>query len=152
MVTESPVPIFLLGAVLGGMFILFGCDQVSTPENGIPPSVSGFRVDPDRIAVADLPRDQVADSTATVELSLSVQARDPDGTIDRVVFTVEPSSNPEGAFQGRLEPAEGNEYAWRDSVRLPRIDEVYTIRSYAVDDDSLASNQSVGRLRVAPGD
>jgi hypothetical protein len=143
--------IVLLLAALGIGSVFLGCDQVSELEERQRPSVSGLSVTPDSVNVADLPPEQVQDSVVAVGMSISAQAEDPDGAVERVEFTFEPSSNPRGTFRGTLSPVGNGKYEWEDRLGFPIVDEVYTIRLFAVDDDSLASNQAVGRFRVTPG-
>jgi hypothetical protein len=144
----------LLLAVLGMGSLLLGCDQVSRPDPAQPPSLSGLTVTPDSVDAADLPPEQITDTLAVVDMEISARAADPDGTIDRVVFTFEPSSNPRFTVSDTLLPVEGtaNQYRFDDFLPIfqPAVDEVYTIRVFAVDDDSLASNQGVGRFRFVP--
>ena len=130
---------------------MLGCDQVSRPEAARPPSVSALAVTPDSVNAADVPPEQVQDSVARVPLTIGATATDPDGTVERVVFTIEPSSSPRGTVSGTLQPETGNRYRRAVALGVPVfLDEVYTIRVFAVDDDSLASNQSIGRFRFAP--
>ena len=144
-------PILSLLAVLGMGSFLLGCDQVSRPEAGQPPTISRLEVTPDSIRTADLPPEQVQDSVALVPLSIAATATDPDGTVERVVFTIEPSSNPRGTATGTLQLAQGDQYEQVIELGVPAfLDEVYTVRVFAVDDDSLASNQGVGRFRFVP--
>jgi hypothetical protein len=146
----------LLGALLlvAGLWGLGGCDTAPAPEETQRPSVSNLQLVPDSIHQSDLPPDQVQDSTAQVPLNLSARATDPDGTVVRVVFVLEPSSNPRGAISSRL-PAQSQSpslYGGQLALSLPLVDEIYTIRAFAVDDDSLASNQVTGQLRFVPTD
>jgi hypothetical protein len=68
-----------------------------------------------------------------------------------VAFTIEPASNPRATIAGALTPVSNSVYAGGGILTVPRFRGVtYTVRAYAVDDDSLASNQSVGRLQVLP--
>lgn len=138
-------------AVLAAGTLVLGCDQVSRPEATQPPSVSELTVTPDSATSADLIEAPGSDSTAPVPLAIGATATDADGTVDRVVFTIEPSSNPRRTISGILQPQQGTRY--RAAIGYPVRafqDEVYTIRVYAVDDDSLASNQSLGRFRFMP--
>jgi hypothetical protein len=140
----------LIGA-LGMGALLSGCDQVSRPAPSQPPSVSSLAVVPDSVNAAALPPSRIQDSVAQVPLAIEATARDPDGTVERVVFTIEPSSNPRGTASGTLEPTQGNRYRRVVGLGVPAfLDEVYTVRVYAVDDDSLASNQGIGRFRFRP--
>jgi len=140
----------LLGTLAAGLIVL-GCDQVSRPETGQPPSVSALEVTPDSVNAADVPPDQVQDSVARVPLTIAATATDPDGTVERVVFTIEPSASPRGTASGTLHREQGTRYRRDIGLGVPlSLDEVYTIRVFAVDDDSLASNQSIGRFRFEP--
>jgi hypothetical protein len=113
--------------------------------------VADLEVTPDSVNAADLPPDLVNDSTAQVPLRVSVRASDPDGAIERVTFTFEPVTAPQGAAFGQLQPTEGGRYAREFAVAVPaNRDEVYSLRVFAVDADSLASNQVVGRFRFVP--
>jgi hypothetical protein len=88
-----------------------------------------------------------------VNLGILAQANDTDGTVERVVFLIEPSSNPRGTFSGRLPPAPAVENVYGgvfDSLSVPLVDEIYTVRVFAVDDDSLTSNQVTGQFRFVP--
>jgi hypothetical protein len=139
----------LVAMGIGPLFL--GCDQVSELEERRRPSVSGLSVTPDSVNAANLPPGQVADSVAAVELTVSARAGDPDGTVDRVKFTLEPSSNPRAFFDSTLTSVGDSEYELEEIFGFPLVDEVYTIRVFAIDDDSLASNQVVGRFRLKPG-
>ena len=144
----------LLGALLLGASLgLLGCDTVPAPDrNQQPPSVSALQVVPDSIHQSNLSPDQVQDSTAQVSLNLSARATDPDGAVVRVVFVLEPSSNPRGTISGSLSPVEPPLYGGELPLSLPLVNEIYTIRVFAVDDDSLASNRVTGQLRFVPTD
>ena len=147
--------VLLGGALLGGSLVGgLGCDTVPAPDRTLqPPTVAGLQVAPRRIVVADLPPDQVQDSSAVVPVLLdSVRARDPDGSVARVVFTVEPSSNPRGTISGELRAGRRPVYSDTLVLGLPLADEVYTVRVFAIDDDSLASNRVTGQFRVVAAD
>ena len=150
----SLLSILVAAVVLGGGLALGGCDTAPSPEETQRPSVAALQVVPDSVHQSDLPPDQVQDSTAQVPLQLSARATDPDGTVARVVFVIEPSSNPRGTLSGRL-PAQSESsslYGGQLPLSLPLVDEIYTVRVFAVDDDSLASNQVTGQLRFVPTD
>lgn len=151
MTTSRGVPFYLLLAALGVGGVLLGCDQVSRPEVEQPPSVSELAVTPDSVNAADVPSDRVQDSVAQVPLAIAARATDSDGTVERVVFTIEPASNPRGTASGTLQRVQGDRYQRTIGLGVPvSVDEVYTIRVFAVDDDSLASNQTLGRFRFEP--
>lgn len=146
----------LAAAVLlvGGLGLWGGCDTVPAPDRDRQaPSVSGLQVIPDSLHESDLPPDQVQDSTAQVPLVIdSVRATDPDGSVERVVFVLEPSSNPRGTASGTLPVVEDALYGASLAFSVPLVDEVYTVRVFAVDDDSLTSNQVTGQFRFVPSD
>ncbi len=135
--------------LLGGL--LLGCDQVSAPSATEAPMVADLEVTPDSVKAEELPPDLVTDSTVRMPLRVSVRAWDPDGEIERVSFTVEPVANPQGAAFGQLQATEEGRYAREFAVPVPATrDEVYALRVFAVDSDSLASNQAIGRVRFVP--
>ena len=142
----------LVVAVWIGGGILAGCDQVAPVEGtGQRPLVSDVLVRPDSVNAADLSPDQVEDSLARIPLTIAASIADPDGQIERVVFTIEPSANPRGTASGSLVGQGENVYARQVGLQVPvGLNEVYTVRVFAVDDDSLESNQGVGRFRFVP--
>lgn len=143
----------LLAVVLfvGGVGLWNGCDRVPTPDRDQEaPTVSALQVIPDSIHQSDVPPEQVQDSSARVPLDISARATDPDGSIVRVVFLLEPSSNPRGTASGTLPVAEDDLYGRRLAFSVPLVDEIYTVRVFAVDDDSLTSNRVTGQFRFVP--
>ena len=139
----------LVVAIFSGF--LLGCDQVSGLSEGKAPTVADLEVTPDSVNAADLPPDLVNDSTAQVPLRVSVRASDPDGEVERVSFTFEPVTNPQGAAFGQLEATGEGRYAREFAISVPAMrDEVYALRVFAVDSDSLASNEAIGRVRFVP--
>jgi hypothetical protein len=111
--------------------------------------VTNLSLAPDRVDVAALPDEQVQDSIARVPVAVTVEAADPDGRVARVFFTLEPSRLRGAAIRVPLDSIAPRTYGVNVSIGLPaRTDEVYTVRGYAVDDDSLISNQVQGQLRV----
>jgi len=138
----------LLVAALGPGALVVGCDQVSRPDATQPPSVRSLAVQPDSVIADNLPPDQVQDSTVRVPLTIAASASDPDGSVERVTFTIEPASNPRGTLVGTLSRDQGTQYRRDIALQVPiATDELYTVRVFAVDDDSLASNQSIGHFR-----
>ena len=143
----------LLAAVLlmGGVGLWGGCDTAPSPDRNLQaPSIAALQLVPDSIHQSDLPPEQVQDSSAQVPLDISARATDPDGSIERVVFTLEPSSNPRATASGRLPLVEEDRYGGRLAFAVPLVDEIYTVRVFAVDDDSLTSNQATGQFRFVP--
>ena len=147
---------WLLGIVLigGGLGLGVGCDTVPAPDRDQRrPSVAGLQITPDSVHESDLSEGEIVDSLAQVTVDLSARATDPDGTVARVAFLFEPSSNPRGTLSGTLsELSEEGRYGGRLELSIPLRDETYTVRVFAVDDDSLSSNQVTGQLRFVPVD
>lgn len=142
--------VLALGLVAGS-----GCDSVpeATPNEPQPPSVFAFQLYPDSVHGADLDLNPDQDTAAEVPLRLAAQATDSDGEIERVLFTVEPASNPRGAVFGELEPVDSLEHGYARVLPLAvpaTRDEIYSIRVFAVDTDSLGSNQVAGQFRFVP--
>ncbi|WP_022836077.1 hypothetical protein [Salisaeta longa] len=141
--------------VCGVLLILAACDNnpsgvAPTPT---PPQVGAFQYAPDSINAAALPPDQVSDGTARVLIDMGVRAADADGAVARVVYTLAPASAPQAAISGPLQPAAGNRYEARLNVGVPAtLNTQYTLRVYAIDNDSLVSNQVQGRIRFVPAD
>ncbi|MCS3667271.1 hypothetical protein GGP50_001494 [Salinibacter ruber] len=158
-VFEGPT-LSILGRLLGGMLVGGGlvlgggCDSVPAPDRDQRrPSVTSLQVSPDSLHESDLAPEEIEDSLAQVEVDVSARAADPDGTVERVVFVFEPSSNPRGTLSGTLPPANNaTRYGGRLGLSLPLVDEVYTVRVFAVDDDSLSGNQVTGQFRFVPTD
>jgi hypothetical protein len=89
-------------------------------------------------------------SAATVQVGIRARVRDPDGSVERVAFTLEPKSSPQSAISNQLLQRFGEQYQREFQLSVPPLREVYTVRVYAVDDDSLTSNQALGQFRVEP--
>lgn len=156
-VSCSSIVARLLGAVVlgGSLWVGGGCDTVPAPDrNQQPPSVAELQIVPDSVRESALPPDQIQDSLAQDTLTISARATDSDGTVERVVFVLEPSSNPRSPISGQLPPVPQSSslYGAGLPVSFPLVDEIYTIRVYAVDDDSLASNQVTGQFRFVASD
>ena len=110
-----------------------------------------LQVVPDSINGADLAPDQVQDTTAQVPVTVAAKATDPDGRVERVVFTIEPASRPRATAVGRLDSLQSTQYGRAFRLSIPAtVPEIYTVRVYAVDNDSLSSNQVVGQFRFVP--
>ena len=155
---DSTLPMLgrLLGAVLivGGPALWGGCDMVPAPDRDQRrPSVANLQITPDSVHESDLSEGEIVDSLAQVTVDLSARATDPDGTVARVAFLFEPSSNPRGTLSGTLsELSEEGRYGGRLELSIPLRDEIYTLRVFAVDDDSLSGNQVMGQFRFVPSD
>jgi hypothetical protein len=150
-----------IAAVIVGMMLIAatGCDD--TPGAGAldqqAPRVVDFRYTPDSVVVSTLPDDRVQDSLAEVELAIDARVQDADSDVASVLFTLEPASNPRQTALGSLRvvtdapSGPGELYAARAQLRLPAIRrEIYTLRVYAIDTDSLPSNQATGQIRLIP--
>ena len=155
---DSTLPILgrLLGAVLivGGAALWGGCDTVPAPERTQRgPSVADLQVTPDRVHGSDLDDEQIVNSLAQVAVDVSARVADPDGTVEEIVFTFEPSSNPQETSSSVLPAQDGtSRYRLQLNLLIPLADEVYTVRVFAVDDDSLSGNQVTGQFRFVPTD
>lgn len=147
---------FLWAVVLAlGLVAGSGCDSVpeAPPSERQSPSVFAFQLHPDSVHGSGLDLDPDQDTAAEVPLRLAAQVTDSDGEIERVLFTVEPASNPRGAVFGELEPVDSLEHGYARVLPLAvpaTRDEIYSIRVFAVDDDSLGSNQVMGQFRFVP--
>lgn len=132
--------VLLVGLLSGG------CDQAPGPQaqDGTPPVVSNLVLVPD---TATVPADT---TTATVQVGIQARVRDPDGAVERVVFTLEPKSSPQSTISNQLLQRFNEQYLRQFELSVPTIKDVYTVRVYAVDDDSLTSNQVLGQFQVVP--
>jgi len=123
---------------------VLGCDQggaVDSKSTGQPPVVSDLRGFPDTLRAP--PGD-------TVTLTISVNAQDSDGALDRVVSVVEPAS-----LQGPVRPASlfnfgGERYGGSFDFPLPSEEELFAVRVFAVDETGLAGNRALGQFRFVP--
>ena len=141
---------FVLVAALG---LAAGCDTApnARPLDATPPRVADFRFD---VQTVDDPDASPADSTtALVDLVVALRAADADGRVARVELTLEPSQAPTSTLALNVPQSNtqsSTQYARRVTLRLPLVDDLYTVRAYAVDNDSLLSNQVRGQFRVVP--
>lgn len=149
---SNVITFYGVATIVGLMLFWWGCDTVPRRDldDGQHPSVYGLEVVPEEIDAGDLASEQIQDSVAHDTVEIAVQAEDEDGEIERVVFTIEPASNPERTGTGILHHLEENRYGRGLILSFPLAHEVYTIRVFAVDDDSLESNQGIGRVRFVP--
>jgi hypothetical protein len=132
---------------------LSACDEApGVSPSSQPPVLVDLAYSPNSINPDSLTPDRVTDSTVTANLRIVTEAQDPDGSVDRVLFTIEPASVADAAVQGTLLPIpeEPNLFGTAIDLTLPRVDEIYTIRTYAIDQDSLLSNVALGQIRVIP--
>jgi hypothetical protein len=144
----------LLAATVAVLLVVSACDETPGPQplDRQPPRVVAMDYAPDSIRASDLPPEQVQDSVLQAPLAINARVRDPDGDLSAVLFTLEPAAAPQATAVGTLRVQSGAEdlYAVRAAVSLPAVEERYTLRVYAVDTDSLFSNQAVGQIRVLP--
>lgn len=128
-----------------GLLLMGGCDAVPGLQEDLSrPTVSDLQVITDTVEVVE------QDSVAEVGITIAARAVDADGTIERVVFTLEPASNPRGTASGELEVVDGALYGGGIRFTVPLREEIYTVRVFAVDDDGLASNQVTSQFRFDP--
>jgi hypothetical protein len=143
-------------ALAAALLLVAGCDEVPGPQplDRQAPEIVAFDYAPDSIVVADLPPDQVQDSVFQTGFAITALVRDPDRDVASVVFSLEPAATPQRTAVGTLRvatDAPGDSlYTARAALSLPTVREIYTLRVYAVDADSLTSNQAVGQVRVIP--
>jgi len=143
-------------ALAVALLLVAGCDEAPGPRplDRQAPEVVAFDYAPDSIVVADLPPDQVQDSVFRTGFAINALVRDPDTDVASVVFTLEPAAAPQRTAVGTLRVAPDvpgdSLYTARAALSLPTLREIYTLRVYAVDTDSLTSNQAVGQVRVIP--
>lgn len=137
---------FLWGVSVGLVLVfVVGCDSVPGREGQQSrPAVSDLQMVTDSVEVVE------EDSLAQIDLTIAARASDEDGFIERVVFTIEPASNPRGTVNGELAVVDGPLYGGRVRFTVPLVEEIYTVRVFAVDDDDLASNQVTGQLEFDP--
>lgn len=133
--------------------LLVACDTAPgpVPLDPAPPEASALTVVPDTIRVADLPEDDVEGGEATVDITAVVTARDPDGTVDRVLAVIEPSYGATRPVAVQLPRVEGDQFGGtgRFSIAIDQTD-VLMLRAFAVDDDSLTSNEVIRSIHVLP--
>ena len=143
-------------ALAVALLLVAGCDEAPGPRplDRQAPEVVAFDYAPDSFVVADLPPDQVQDSVFQTGFAINALVRDLDSDVASVLFTLEPAAAPQRTAVGTLRvapDAPGDSlYTTRAALSLPTVREIYTLRVYAVDTDSLTSNQAVGQVRVIP--
>ncbi len=138
---------------VGAASPLVGCDTAPgpTPLNQQQPVVSVLAVAPDTVRAADLPDDQVVNGQALIDISIEVTARDADGTVDRVLVFIDPAYGVSSPGLAQFPRIEGDRYG--GTARYPvalEADELLTLRAFAVDNDSLTSNQVTTHIRYLP--
>ena len=141
-----------LGAASG---LLAACDTAPgpTPLNQQQPVVSALVVSPDTVRAADLPADQVSNGQALIDITIEVTARDGDGAIDRVLVFIDPTYGASSPGLAQLSRLEGNRYGGTRRYPMATGDaDVLTIRAFAVDNDSLTSNQVAAQIHYLPED
>lgn len=134
----------MLGVGIGGGVGL-GCDQVSPSQTGgAAPRVTNLRVVPDTVRAP-----ASADSTSA-NLGISFAIEDPDRNVERGLLTLEPASAPGRARAIQLSAVQLQIGRVSFGLRLPVERDVYTVRMFAVDQDSLTSNQGVTQFQMVP--
>lgn len=142
--THRFIPTRLVCGLLLGLCVFWGaCDTVpgQTGERQSP-RVSALQIIVDSVQVVE------ADSLVEIDMITSVRAADPDGAVERVVFTLEPASNVQQTVAAELQSTDGSVYAGRVGVSVPLVSEVYSVRIFAEDDDGLASNWTTSQFRL----
>jgi len=141
----------LLGLALGATgWLLAACDATPGPTalDLQQPVVSALALTPDTVRAADLPADQVANGQALVDFTIEVTASDADGTVDRVLVVFDPAYGTSAPGVAQLLPIEGDRYGGiqRYPLATDQADRI-TVRAFAVDNDSLTSNQVIAQIR-----
>lgn len=150
-------PSWLVAAVALGMVgaLWTACDTGPgpVPLDQQQPAVSDLVVVPETIRASELPADRLSNGEATVDVTTVVTARDPDGTVDRVLVIIDPAYGTSSLALAQLPRIEGDRYGGtaRYTLAADRED-VFTVRAFAVDNDSLTSNQVVGQIHFLPTD
>ena len=136
--------------VLALLLLPAGCDTApgAHPLDPQPPRVADFGFD---VAVVP-PPDQLPDTLAAVQLDVALRASDPDGQVERVEVTLVPAQAPRATVIVSLPAQDGDRFGGQFVLGLPVADERYSVRAYAVDNDSLLSNQARGQFRLVPND
>lgn len=136
-----------------GMAAVFfsACDTAPglVPLDQQPPVVSDLTVLPETIRAAALPPDRIAGGQAAVDVTAAVTARDPDGTVDRVLTLIDPTYGAQAVLARLVRAEERFAGTVRYTLAADRAD-VLMIRVFAVDNDSLTSNQVVGQVHFLP--
>jgi hypothetical protein len=129
---------------------LAACDATPGPAalDLQQPVVSALALTPDTVRAADLPDDQAANGQALVDFTIEVTARDADGTVDRVLVVFDPAYGTSTPGVAQLLRIEGDRYGGvrRYPLATDQADHI-TVRVFAVDNDSLTSNQVVAQIR-----
>lgn len=136
--------------VLALLLVAAGCDTAPGAQSldPQPPRVADFGFD---VAVVP-PPDPLPDTLAAVQLDVALRASDPDGRVERVEVALEPAQAPRAIVIVSLPAQADDRFGGQFVFGLPVIDEQYTVRAYAVDNDSLLSNQARGQFRLVPND
>lgn len=140
-----------VAAGLAAALSVAACDTAPGPPplDRQPPTVSNLVVAPDTVRPADLTPG--GDASARVELTLSVEARDSDGVIDRVLVIIDPAYGPSAPGIARLDAVGDDRYGGVRGYPLATEQaDVFTVRALAIDNDSLTSNEVVGRFHYIP--
>lgn len=143
----------MLAAPLAVALIWAACDAAPGPAalNPTPPQVTNLVVAPETVRAADLSPDQLANGQALADLSLAVEARDADGSVDRVLAIIDPAFGSSPAGIAQLEVLDSTRYGGvlRYGFAADRAD-VLTLRAIAIDNDSLTSNEAVVHVHFIP--
>ncbi len=131
---------------LAGLLLFAACDaDPGQPDAvGRPPVIRSLTVNPDSIRIDLLPIGQIADSIATVPLTIVVDAGDPDGRVDSVVFVLldrTPGAEPVG--QATLTRVEGQTDLFGGAFVLPLPVTAlgrFGVLVYAVDDQGQSAS------------
>lgn len=127
-----------------GLFAACDADPGQPDAIGRPPVIRSLSVNPDSIRIDLLPLGQIADSVATVPLNIIVDADDPDGRVDSVVFVLlDRTTGAEPIGQATLERIAGQSDTYGGAFVLPLPITAlgrFGVLVYAVDDQGQSAS------------
>lgn len=133
--------------------LLVSCDTAPGParSDNRPPVLSDFSFSPQIVSLSDVPENQIEGDMVRIPVTMQVAARDDDGSVTEVTFTVRsPISGKPLIAVGSLEQVSEGQYATTADVRIPTAEVgKYTVLLQAVDDEGALSNDARGMLSFA---
>jgi hypothetical protein len=114
------------------------CDNAPGPSDpiGRPPTVTAFEYSPRTFNVLEATPDQIVGEDVRIQFTISVEARDPDGTVADVVLVFRsPTVDADPVLTQALSGSGNGPYQLIRDIELPRAEiGNYTLLVYAVDD------------------
>jgi len=140
------ISLFLALAVL-----VSACDTTPgvPPSDLHPPGVSDLSYTPQKVALEDVPLEEIVGDTVRVALAVSVHAQDMDDDLDVVRFTVRsPVPNTEPVASGELTPGADGAFSTATTISLEKsLVGLYTVTVLASDKSGMLSNEVRGALQ-----